>query len=113
MQKNSINHLFVSQAASFVFVLLLLVSCNSKKAATTTTNNEKKAPREGQRGERPSTAEIFKMDTNGDGKLSKSEVKGPLERDFAKIDSNGDGFISKTELENAPKPEHGQRPPRG
>ncbi len=58
---------------------------------------------------RPSTAEIFEhMDANKDGKLSKEEVKGPLQRDFSKIDVNNDGFITKKELENAPKPKRRQ-----
>lgn len=52
------------------------------------------------------------MDANNDGKLSKNEVQGPIQRDFSKIDSNGDGFISRTELENAPKPKRGQHPPK-
>ncbi|CDF78882.1 hypothetical protein BN863_11700 [Formosa agariphila KMM 3901] len=55
---------------------------------------------------------LAEMDSNGDGKLSKSEVKGPLETDFYKLDTDKDGFISKTELEHAPKPERGQRPPK-
>ncbi|GAL36825.1 hypothetical protein JCM19240_2894 [Vibrio maritimus] len=41
------------------------------------------------------------MDSNGDGKLSKSEVRGPLKNDFSRIDRNNDGFISEDEL---PKP---------
>ena len=50
--------------------------------------------------ERPSVAQIFEhMDTNGDGKLSKKEVKGPLQRDFARVDTDEDGFITEKELE--------------
>ena len=54
------------------------------------------------------------MDSNGDGKLSKTEIKGRLLDDFAKIDTNGDGFLSKAEIQNAPKPQRGEggRPPR-
>ncbi len=64
-------------------------------------------------GGRPDFSQILsEMDANNDGKLSKSEVKGPLLNDFSKIDTNGDGFISKEELSNAPKPQQG-RPPRG
>lgn len=61
----------------------------------------------GERGSKkpPTTAEIFKeLDTNEDGKLSESEVKGPLKDDFSTIDTNKDGFISKEEFETAPKP---------
>ncbi len=65
----------------------------------------------GQRGAPPSVDKIFaELDTDGDGLLSKTEVKGPLADQFETIDSDNDGFISKTELENAPKPERGQRP---
>ena len=49
------------------------------------------------------------MDANGDGLLSQSEVKGPLERDFATIDADKDGFITETEMKNAPKPQRGGR----
>ena len=49
------------------------------------------------------------MDANNDGKLSKTEVKGPLKEDFSKIDTNNDGFISKEEIEQISNP-RGQRP---
>ena len=90
-------------------VMFLAIGCSSQK---TNTNAERQAPRQGERTGPPSTEEIFEMDANNDGKLSKSEVKGPLQRDFSRIDSNSDGFITMTELENAPKPQRGQRPPR-
>lgn len=59
-----------------------------------------------QRGNRPpSPDQLFQMmDANKDGLLAKSEVKGPLSRDFDKVDTDNDGFISKKELETAPKP---------
>ncbi len=95
-----------------VFVVFFTIGCNSQKKART-ANGERQVPRQGERrGGPPSTDEIFKMDANNDGKLAKSEVEGPLQRDFSKIDSNDDGFITRTELENAPKPQRGQRPPR-
>jgi hypothetical protein len=65
---------------------------------------------------RPSVNELFvEMDNNKDGRLSKEEVKGPLQNDFPKIDTNHDGFISKGELKKAPKPADGPlqgRPPQ-
>jgi Ca2+-binding EF-hand superfamily protein len=58
----------------------------------------------------PSFTELLKeMDKNEDGKLSKSEVKGPLKEDFSKIDTDDDGFISEKELKKAPKPKRGER----
>jgi|GEM_PF-1415775 len=66
-------------------------------------------PRKG--GKPPSVEEIFsQMDSNQDNQLSISEVEGPLKNDFSSIDSNSDGFISMEELNNAPKPQKGQRP---
>jgi len=54
------------------------------------------------------------MDSNNDGKLAKSELKGRILEHFDEINTDGDGFITRTEFENAPKPERGQgRPPRG
>ncbi|WP_299385475.1 YHYH protein [uncultured Lacinutrix sp.] len=64
-------------------------------------------------GERPNTAELIKqMDANKDGKLSKTEAKGPLKQDFSKIDTNSDGFISKEELEKGANG-NGKRPQGG
>ena len=58
----------------------------------------------------PSIDELIKtMDANTEGKLSKEEAKGPLEKDFAKIDTNKDGFLSKAELEKAPKQAKGEK----
>ncbi|MBP1840648.1 DUF1566 domain-containing protein [Formosa algae] len=76
-------------------------------------------PQQGDRpqGERPNVADMMaEMDTNKDGKLAESEVKGPLKNDFSKIDTNADGFITEAEFNEAPKP-NGEgggegRPPR-
>lgn len=83
------------------------MACNSQKE---TVSNEQRTQKNqsGKKQGPPSIDEIFKMDINNDGKLSEAEVDGPLKRDFAKIDTDGDGFISKTELQNAPKPEKGR-----
>lgn len=106
----------VVTAAAFRLLMLALVftaavSCNTQKAAADTTAT-KSADTRPERGGRPSVDQIFEMDANKDGKLAKSEVKGPLERDFAKIDADSDGFLSRKEVENMPQPQGGQRPPR-
>lgn len=53
---------------------------------------------------------LSEMDANKDGKIAKSETKGPLSEDFSKFDTDSDGFITKVEFENAPKPEGGKKP---
>lgn len=99
----------MKQIIIVAFVMALTTGCSQN--ATSTNRNAEGRPPQGERGGPPSIDEIFKMDANKDGKLSKDEIKGPLQRDFAKIDTNEDGFISREELENAPKPPRGQRPP--
>ena len=42
------------------------------------------------------------LDTNGDGVLSKDEVKGPLADHFDTIDVDGDGVITKDEMPEKP-----------
>lgn len=81
-------------------VLITAVSCSSQ--------NKRQGEQQGQRGEAPSVTELIsEMDSDGDGQLSKSEVKGPLANDFATIDTDDDGYLSEQELENAPKPQRG------
>lgn len=47
----------------------------------------------------PSFAELLqKMDTNSDGKISKSEVKGKLKENFDRRDRNQDGYITANEM---------------
>ena len=61
-------------------------------------------------GKKPSFNELLKMmDINSDKKISKTEAKGPLRKDFDKIDTNKDGFLTEKELKNPPRP-NGQRP---
>ncbi len=66
-----------------------------------------------------SPSQLFaKIDTNGDGQISKSEFENALsgfgvdsstaDSMFAKLDANDDGSISQTELASA-KPGHGHR----
>jgi hypothetical protein len=46
---------------------------------------------------------VERLDTDGDGQVSRSEFDGPPSR-FDFHDENGDGFISKTEIGNNPPP---------
>ena len=63
-------------------------------------------------GGTPNAAQIIKeMDANNDGKLSKTEVKGPLKEGFSKIDANNNGFLSKEELEKGGE-KNKQKPPK-
>ncbi|EPR72166.1 hypothetical protein ADIWIN_3005 [Winogradskyella psychrotolerans RS-3] len=58
----------------------------------------------------PTFKELIKeMDANEDGKLSKTEIKGPLKEHFSEIDTDEDGFITEEEFEKAPKPERKER----
>lgn len=66
-------------------------------------------PQSGAGGQPPPADEIMAhMDSDQDGKLSQSEIKGPLQRMFTEIDANGDGYLSLEELNNAPKPRGGR-----
>lgn len=88
---------------------LVTISCSTQNKTVTYDENSAapKSQQQGQRGGERGGRDIFEMDTNNDGILSKSEVKGPIADDFDTIDTNGDGLISKAEFEAAPKPERG------
>jgi Ca2+-binding EF-hand superfamily protein len=63
-----------------------------------------------ERKEPPTFKELLKkMDENEDGKLSKSEIKGPLKDDFDKVDADEDGFITEEEFNDAPKHKRKER----
>lgn len=50
-------------------------------------------------GGKASWERMSRNDSNEDGKISKSEFKGPnAERAFSRFDTNNDGFISETEV---------------
>ncbi|WP_086980777.1 EF-hand domain-containing protein [Vibrio aphrogenes] len=53
------------------------------------------------RPQRPPSFE--QMDTNGDGELSKDEVKGPLLDDFDQFDKDGSGTLTEDELPEPPQ----------
>lgn len=42
------------------------------------------------------------MDSNGDGVLTKDELKGPLLDDFDRFDADGSGSLTKDELPEPP-----------
>ena len=60
-------------------------------------------------------ASFESLDTNGDGKISKSEAaaNSNVSAQFAKYDQNGDGFIERSEVNSAnsrsQSPEPGQQ----
>ena len=63
-----------------------------------------------QKKEPPTYSQLLeKLDKDEDGKLSKSEIKGPLKDKFDTIDTDEDGFISEAEFKKAPKPERKAR----
>ena len=104
----------MTRIAIAISCLLVLGACNSSKKTDASDYKEPQSEKQGrQRGGPPNAAAaISKMDQDGDGKLSISEVEGRLKSDFGKIDSNGDGLLTQAELESA-KPQGGGRPPRG
>lgn len=90
--------------AAIASLLLATASCSSSQQTTNEASRH-------QIGQASSTEQNMKdLDTNNDGKISKSEAKGPLANDFSKVDANKDGYISKEELEKAPKPKGGRQP---
>jgi Ca2+-binding EF-hand superfamily protein len=69
-------------------------------------NSEASSKRGNNRQDRPSFEQVLNnLDTNKDGKISKSEAKERLSNHFAKVDTDNDGFISKAEFDNMPQPE--------
>lgn len=94
-----------------ILSIALFASCKSVESENKSTSQKR------QGGQPNVTQLIAQMDANKDGKLSTSEVKGPLKTDFSKIDTDNDGFLSEAELEKAPKPERrkgqGQGRPQG
>ena len=66
---------------------------------------------QGRPGERKNAKQLVEMmDTNKNGKLSKNEIKGPLQEQFSKIDINSDGFITEEELEKGERTQRRERP---
>jgi EF hand len=110
------------QKIIFVGVIAISTFSCSKKTAPNSKNTQAPPPnqevvssspnQEGNRppncGRKPQFSDLLsKKDSNKDGKLSASEVQGPLKNDFLKVDADKDGFITETEFKNftpAPPP---------
>jgi hypothetical protein len=61
------------------------------------------------KGMPPAPEEIIaKLDTDKDNKISKTEVQGPLAKDFDKVDKNQDGYITLEELKGMCPPKQQQ-----
>ncbi|MGB4971965.1 MAG: hypothetical protein WBO32_04860 [Cyclobacteriaceae bacterium] len=84
----------------------MIVSCASQDNQAS-SNQRPTGQQTGQRqGGPPNFSQMLtEMDANNDGKLAKSEVKGPLVIEFSTIDANGDGFLTESEMKNAPRPQ--------
>ena len=67
------------------------------------SKDEMKAAREKMRA-----VHISKIDTDGDGRISRAEAAAhpKLAQNFDRIDTNGDGFLSKDELRAAHQAHH-------
>ncbi|MBN2319456.1 MAG: aryl-sulfate sulfotransferase [Acidobacteria bacterium] len=68
-------------------------------------------PSYGQRPQNPEASPFDKTDTNGDGKLSRTEFKGPA-RVFVDMDSNKDGFVSRDEARSFAESRNSAKGPR-
>lgn len=83
--------------------LVVMMTAVMSTAAVAEQSNSHGEPRE-----KPSFSQL---DENGDGKLEKSELKGPLLEDFDMIDSkgNGDGYLQESELPTHPPKKGGKK----
>jgi Ca2+-binding EF-hand superfamily protein len=96
----------ILKASSFLALILFIASCNqnatspsstqSAENSKTTSPNAERATRNGKKPEFKNV--LARVDTNNDGKISKSEAKGPLVNAFDKLDADGDGFITEKEF---------------
>ncbi|WP_319552500.1 hypothetical protein [uncultured Vibrio sp.] len=55
-------------------------------------------------GDRPEPPSFSNIDTNGDGVLTKDELRGPFLEDFDKLDVDGSGSLTEDELPKPPEP---------
>ncbi|MEQ8880421.1 MAG: hypothetical protein RLQ12_12345 [Cyclobacteriaceae bacterium] len=87
-------------------IAFTMVVCNSQKQQANNTDQRPAQQQGGRQQGPPSFAQLLtEMDADKDGKLARSEVKGPIANDFSTIDANRDGFLVESELANAPAPQ--------
>ena len=78
-------------------LIIAFTSCKSSQETTSTTPSSEPSSRT--TPNKKNISQLFiKMDSNNDGKISKSEAKGKLKENFIKRDKNNDGFITKNEM---------------
>ncbi|MBM7034890.1 hypothetical protein JQC93_00615 [Vibrio sp. 188UL20-2] len=53
---------------------------------------------------RPPPPSFEQMDSDGNGELSKDEIKGPILDQFDELDADGNGTLSESEWPDAPPP---------
>jgi PBP1b-binding outer membrane lipoprotein LpoB len=94
------------KASSVLAITLLLASCSKNATSPSSTQtNRPNAERAARGGGKPEFKNVLaRVDTNNDGKISKSEAKGPLVNAFSKLDADGDGFITEKEFNEAAPP---------
>jgi Ca2+-binding EF-hand superfamily protein len=89
----------ILKATSFLAITLLLAACNKNTTSPNSTNTTPNAERAARSGKKPEFKNVLaRVDANNDGKISKSEAKGPLVNAFDKLDADGDGFITEKEF---------------
>lgn len=76
-----------------LFLAAVAISALSIGATTAMADNHGDHGNKGKMMER--------VDTDGDGQVSKAEFMAKHEEKFTKMDANGDGFVSKDEMKDA------------
>jgi Ca2+-binding EF-hand superfamily protein len=95
---------------------------NKKPEQSPNKNPNKNPPPNNPQVEKMVERLLEQMDTNKDGKISRSEAKGKLAEFFEQLDTNKDGYLDKEELHRAAArfvanqggaPAQAKTPPRG